>query len=256
MSENYQSVPLHDLSADEPLVQNGVSTDEVPKSTKWFLIVSLVLVIAGGVVLLTFLTNGDVTDSDCNEDTQNCLWKQALPERWTDIDQDLPALCTDLTAPGYYVKPAQDEESANNFVLYLGSLNPSCYSENTCWQSPESLSANPSEWVSYEGILDVDSPFSSWNLVAADPCSGDSFIGRMRWDDPDNDAGYHWAGYSLFYALLDGLLEDQGMVNITPYSLMPPHLFQLNFHKYAHSRNSRLICLMPVVNPLILVGRC
>lgn len=214
MSKGYQSVPLTDVSRDADgntkavlLVTDGVATDAVPQKGKWVLVSGMVAALIVVVVIaIVFVVGGD--EESCDDATQNCLYKQALPERWTDIDQDLPALCTDLTAPGYYFKAGDP----THFALYLGSIVATCYNEQTCWQSPELRSANPSEWVAYEGILDVDSPFTEWSLAASDYCSGDAYIGRRRWDDPSgNPEGLHWAGYSLFYAFLDGLLEDQGM---------------------------------------------
>ena len=140
------------------------------------------------------------------------LAKYDLPESYTSLDNDLPALCGDLTVPGYYYRAAIGEENKGNYVLFLGK-GISAFDDKTIDDLDEDdYTANMEEQLELPGIFSDNSPFVDFHLFAADYCSRDAYMGNMSYGDPESGSPeYHFGGSSLIWANIDAMLDDQNM---------------------------------------------
>jgi len=205
----YQKVDDEDIVYEDFIAQTPEEL-VAAKRKKWFgfaaiLTLTVIAIICGILLVANIYISNSIT-----------LYKYPLPESYTTLDQDLPGRCLDLTEPGYYFRGATDNEHDKHFVMYMGKGLSAFDNKTIDFLASSERSANMNATMEYEGIYSQDSPFAGWNLMAADYCSRDSYVGNMSYNDPESvTAGWHFGGYTLFWANFEAMLNDQGMDEAT-----------------------------------------
>jgi hypothetical protein len=239
---SYHATPTHDLDLEE-----SNKSDKHKQTVAYILLSAIIVALIVAVYLFVQSSSDDCVpgrDGDCDPKSyQTNMTAFYLPAEYTDGTADgidgIRALCNDLSEPPYYFKPA-NEGHERDYVLYFPG-GSGCWDEETCddrWETrPDDMIANPDENKYGRGITNSDqkvklNPFADWNMMFADYCSSDAYVGRVDIDDPDNLAPkWHFGGNSIFWGVIQAMINDQGLceaenVIVTASSAGAEGLFQ------------------------------